>query len=176
LGIISIKDDKLCYWTKDMIPTREMAKDICYEEIYKKYLYYETKKAKLANIKAIAIEARKAEEKKLIDEAELAEVTAEIEAEKIEKLKVVEEIKPNFHEKVFEISEETKSIDYDKFNKEELVVLTDRELLILIYQNQLKNRELLQDINKRIDNIETYQGNQSENLVTVADILRKSTV
>ncbi len=173
LGIISIKDDKLCYWTKGMIPTKEMAKDICYEEIYKKYFYYQTKKAKinatsleakkaeekrLADEAILAEENRKAEEKRLADEADLAAVTTEIETERlveIEKSKVVETIESTLpHQKEYVITDDINLADFEK--------TSDSEKLVIIFQ--------------RIQAIEEYQEKQSKNLLTVAEILAKTTI
>lgn len=143
----------------------------------------EAKKAeeiRLAEEVKKAEEIRLAEEKRLLDEADEAAVRAEIEAEEAEEArrveanskisKVEETDKPILlHQKVIEVSsDEVSLVDFEK--------MTIDEKLVLIYQNQLKNRGLLQSNSERLANIETYQGKQSANLVTVADILGKVTV
>jgi hypothetical protein len=174
MGILE-KNDKYYHWVGAK-PSIEMVVEICTEFAYLNYIVAEERKFNEA--KAIAIEAKKAEEKRLIDEADEAAVKAEIEAEEAEERRrveansksSVEEVKSTLpHEKVFEISsDEVNLVDFEK--------MTERELMILIYQNQLKNRELLEAINKRLQAIEEYQEKQSKNLVTVAEILSKTTV
>jgi hypothetical protein len=153
MGILE-KNDKYYHWIADK-PTAEMVVSICTEFFYKAHLV--TEERKFNEAKAIAIEADKVEKKRLADEAELAEVTAEIEAEKV---KAIEEIKPPLpHQQVFEITNEV--VDPEK--------MTDRELLIAMYKKQLSNGE-------RLKAIEDYQEKQSKNLLTVAEILGKTTV
>lgn len=147
------KNGNYYHWIGEK-PTTKMVTEICIEFAYLNYIVAE--KRKFYEAKAIAERTKKAEEKRLADEAELAQVTAEIEAEKVaEKSKVGEDVKPNLHQKVFEVST-------NNVNLADLKEMTDRELMILICQ--------------RLQAIEEYQEKQSKNLVTVAEILSKTTV